>query len=114
MKFFMKMWKDPVWSKVIATVIIGVVVYFVPYLSNWFPHLRVFITSAWEQGISIYDIAIPIFFAFLTSIFSSILSEFLIVTKVFIKFRKTIFYLISRNSIMEMDYIMEFNKFKLK
>jgi hypothetical protein len=90
MKFFMKMWKDPVWSKVIATVIIGVVVYFVPYLSNWFPHLRVFITSAWEQGISIYDIAIPIFFAFLTSIFSSILSEFLIVTKVFIKFRKTI------------------------
>jgi len=38
----------------------------------------------------IYDILIPIFFAFLTSIFSSILSEFLIVTKVFIKFRKTI------------------------
>jgi len=90
MKFFMKIWKDPVWSKVIATVIIGVVVYFIPYLSNWFPNIRVYITSAWELEMIIYDILIPIFFAFLTSIFSSILSEFLIVTKVFIKFRKTI------------------------
>ena len=90
MTFFMKIWKDPVWSKVIATVIIGVVLYFVPYLSSWFPNLRIYITSVWNLEISIYDIVIPIFFSFLTSIFSSILNEFLIVTKVFIKLRKTI------------------------
>ena len=90
MKFFMKMWKDPVWSKVIATGIVGAGVYFISYLSNWFPNLKIYIPNTWDLEISRYDIIIPLFSALLASIFSSVLSEFIIVTKVFIKFRKTI------------------------
>ncbi len=57
MKAFLKMWKDPVWSKVISTGVIAGIGILITYLSVVFPTFLNFIKSIWAWLFQITDIA---------------------------------------------------------
>mgnify|MGYP000388442698 CR=1 FL=1 len=57
MKAFLKIWKDPVWSKVISTGIITSIGILISYLAGWLPIFLNFIKDIWAWLFQTTDIA---------------------------------------------------------